>query len=83
MSDVFSHMVHDLTKVKQIEPPTPISKQDFDEFLKHAIWGKLQGKTLGELFAERFSIHDRAFFVYTDDKLTLQHIRSCKYVKDF
>ena len=59
----------------------PISEAKFQKFLKEATFEKLKGKKLGEIFAEKFNIRDRALSMFSDDQDVITHIRYCKYVK--
>ena len=59
----------------------PISEEKFQEFLKDATFEKLKGRKLGEIFAEKFNIRDRALSMFSEDKDVISHIRYCKYVK--
>lgn len=58
-----------------------ITEKEFETFLKEAVFEKLKGKKLGEIFAEKFGISDRVLSMYSDDQDVIQHIIYCKYVK--
>lgn len=80
--NVFDQMVDSLSKEAFKDYLfTSISEETFDEFLKEATFEKLKGKKLGEIFAEKFNIRDRALSMFSDDQDVITHIRYCKYVK--
>lgn len=58
-----------------------ITEEEFETFLKEATFEKLKGKTLGQIFLEKFGVKDRVLSIFTDDQMTITHIRYCKYVK--
>lgn len=80
--NVFDQMVDSLSKEAFKDYLfSPISEETFSEFLKGATFEKLKGKKLGEIFAEKFNIRDRALSMFSDDQDVISHIRYCKYVK--
>lgn len=81
--NVFDQMINSLSKdaFKDETFYSPISEDKFQLFLKEAVFEKLKGKKLGEIFAEKFKIRDRALSMFSDDQDVITHIRYCKYVK--
>ena len=80
--NVFDHMMESLSKEAFKDYIfKPISEEKFQEFLKEATFEKLKGRKLGEIFAEKFNIRDRALSMFSDDNHVISHIRYCKYVK--
>lgn len=60
---------------------SPITEKEFQNFLKEATFEKLKGKKLGEIFIEKFGVHDRVLSIFSDDRDVIKHIRYCKYIK--
>ena len=58
-----------------------ITEEEFETFLKEAMFERLKGKHLGKLFSEKFGVQDRVLSIFIDDQDIIQHIRYCKYVK--
>lgn len=58
-----------------------ITEQQFQTFLKEAVFEKLKGRHLGKLFSEKFGVFDRALIMFSEDRDIIQHIRYCKYVR--
>jgi len=79
--NVFDQMMESLSKEAFKDYVfKPISEETFNKFLKDATFEKLKGRKLGEIFAEKFNIRDRALSMFSDDKDVIKHIRYCKYV---
>lgn len=81
--NVFDQLINSISKdaFKDETFYSPISETEFQSFLKEATFEKLRGRKLGEIFAEKFNIRDRALSMFSDDKDVITHIRYCKYVK--
>lgn len=58
-----------------------ITKEQYEEFKKEFIFLKLQGKSFGNAFGEKFGIDDWILKVNTTDKFAMDHIDNCKYVR--
>jgi predicted transcriptional regulator len=81
---MFDTLAKDLVQVSVVFKDTEfdsITEEEFEMFLKDAVFEKLKGKKLGEVFAEKFGVQDRVLSIFSDDKDIIQHIRYCKYVK--
>jgi len=79
--NVFDQMIDSLSKEAFKDYIfKPISEEKFQEFLKEATFERLKGRKLGEIFAEKFNIRDRALSMFSDDQDVIKHIRYCKYV---
>jgi hypothetical protein len=81
---MFNTLVKDLVLVSDVFKDTEfdsITEEEFEMFLKEAVFEKLKGKKLGEIFAEKFGVKDRVLSIYRDDRDIIQHIRHCRYVK--
>ena len=79
---VFTHMTGDLLRdAFKDNRAKKVSKQDYELFLKEAVFEKLKGKKLGQIFTERFGIKDRVLSNYSIDKNVIDHIKWCKYVE--
>ena len=80
--NVFDQMMESLSKEAFRDCVfKPISEEKFQEFLKEATFEKLKGRKLGEIFAKKFNIRDRALSMFSDDRDVITHIRYCKYVR--
>ena len=79
--DIFEGLVKDLYDYNTDKNFIPITQQEFDQFLKESIFEKLKGRSLGELFAEKFKVHDKMLYIYKNDSDALTHIKYNKYVK--
>jgi hypothetical protein len=81
---MFQNMVKDLRIASDAfkdEGFSPLTENEFQQFLKEATFEKLKGKKLGQLFIEKFGVRDRVLSIFSDDKDIIQHIRYCRYVK--
>ena len=79
---VFTHMTGELLKdAFKDNQANKVSKEEYKQFLKDCVFLKLQGKKLGNEFAERFGIKDRVLSNYSEDVNVFNHIRYCEYVE--
>ncbi len=81
-SAVFTHMTGELLKdAFKDNGAKKVSKKEYELFLKEAVFEKLKGKKLGQIFAERFGIRDRVLSNYSEDSNVINHIKWCEYVE--
>lgn len=81
---MFQNMVNDLSIASDAFKDngfSSITQKEFETFLKKAIFEKLKGKKLGQIFSEKFGVQDRVLSMFSDDQDVIQHIIYCKYVK--
>lgn len=81
---MFQHMVNDLTFAREAFRDngfSPITEEEFQQFLKEYAFDKLKGKRLGRTFAEKFGIKDRVLSIVYEDADAIKHIRYSKYVR--
>lgn len=81
MSDVFGHMVIELSRISDKKSVKSISKEDYEIFCKEFIFEKIKGVKFGEAFTERFEVNDFVLMMYTNDQDAIKHIKYCNYVK--
>lgn len=79
---VFVHMTGELLKDSfKDHGARKVPKEDYELFLKEAVFDKLKGKKLGQAFTERFGINDRVLSNYSGDQTAIEHIKYCEYVE--
>lgn len=79
MNIKFMHVVGALESLTT-NPGKTVKKEDYQVFCKEFVFDKLQGKTFGEAFCEKFKMND-FFLKGLSDSTAKHHIESLGYIK--